>query len=72
MKLEKWRFYEAGWRTTFYPVCDKGQARVVSMDRTLAFIMKIILDLQNTGKKKRCLCCGLNENGSHRCVCLNV
>lgn len=72
MKLEKWRFYEAGWRITFYPVGDKGQARVVNMDRTLAFIMKIILDLQNTEKNKRCLCCGLNENGSHRFVCLNV
>lgn len=42
MKLEKWKFYEAGWRTAFYPVCVKGQARVVSMAMTLVFIMKII------------------------------
>lgn len=44
-------FYEGGRRTPFYPVGDKGQARAVNMDRTLAFTMKIVLDLQNTEKK---------------------
>lgn len=51
MKLEKWKFYEVGWRTAFYSVCDKGQARVVSMDMILASIMNIILDLINREKK---------------------